>query len=228
MLLLQILQSPRSESETLLLSFDCFLKVAGAFIYPPTPLQAVALFAKLTNLFQLIERDPLTALWNNEASFLCILSPRMASPARVHSVHIKVPYQCGIWSSRNYWSGWKPPHSHLHWGWHDIMEQKASLSGETMAARSGCFFVISGNSAAGSQSRKWVRKVVMGDISVPLMHLFRSRWLQVKMLQMNLIWSRNVYERFLLHLKTEVVDGSDPGENTADAVSWFRTENRVI
>lgn len=88
------------------------------FIYLSIQLffHAVALFPNLTNVLELIEYDPLTAVWNNEASFPHIFSLRMA-PLSCTSVHIKVPYQCGIWGWRNYWSHWEPPYLLLlHWG----------------------------------------------------------------------------------------------------------------
>lgn len=92
--------------------------------------RAVALFPRLTNLLELIEYDPLTAVWNNEASFPHIFSPRMAS-FFCTSVHIKGPYQCGIWGWRNYWSHWEPDPPYLlllHWGNGGFMEPKAVVS----------------------------------------------------------------------------------------------------
>lgn len=47
------------------------------FICLSSPLfHTVALFPKLTNVLELIECDPLTAAWNNEASFPHIFSPQ--------------------------------------------------------------------------------------------------------------------------------------------------------
>lgn len=104
------------------------------------------LFPKLTNILRLIEYDPLTAVWNNEASFPHIFSPRMASLSCT-SVHIKVPYQCGIWGWRNYWSHWEPRPPYLllqHWGRDGIMEPKATLSESGDNGRTGnqVFFLV--------------------------------------------------------------------------------------
>lgn len=105
----------------------------------------VALFPKLTSVLELIEYDPLTAAWNNKASFPHILSPRMASLSYI-LVHIKVPYQCGIWGWRNYWSQWEARTPYLlllHLRRDGIMGQKAMLSesGDNSFAMY-CVFVI--------------------------------------------------------------------------------------
>ena len=101
------------------------------FIYFSSPSSILLLcFSKLTNVLELIEYDPPTAVWNNEASFPHIFSHRMASLSCT-SVNIKVPYQCGIWGWRNYWSHWEPEPPYLlllHWGSDGIMEPKAMLS----------------------------------------------------------------------------------------------------
>ena len=96
------------------------------FIYPAL----LPFCCFVSDVLELIEYDPLTAVWNNEASFPHIFSPRMASLSCT-SVHIKVPYQCGIWGWRNYWSHWEPGPPYLlllHRGRDGIMEAKAMLS----------------------------------------------------------------------------------------------------
>lgn len=138
-------------------------------------LRAVALFPRRTNVLQLIENDPLTAVWNNEASFPHIFSRRMAALSCT-SVHIKVPYQGGIWGWRNYWSAWEPGPPYLlllHWGRDGIMEPKARLSVPRQwldNAWDGCFLGILDNSVFKSGCIKGNQKAtqnlwaVMGSI----------------------------------------------------------------
>lgn len=145
------------------------------FIQPFFFFHAAALFPRRTNVLQLIENDPLTAVWNNEASFPHIFSRRMAALSCT-SVHIKVPYQGGIWGWRNYWSAWEPGPPYLlllHRGRDGIMEPKARLSVRRQwldNAWEGCFLGILDNSVFKSGCIKGNQKAtrnlwaVMGSI----------------------------------------------------------------
>ena len=145
------------------------------FIQPFFFFHAAALFPRRTNVLQLIENDPLTAVWYNEASFPHIFSRRIAALSCT-SVHIKVPYQGGIWGWRNYWSAWElglPYLLLLHWGRDGIMEPKARLSVRRQwldNAWEGCFLGIFYNSVFKSGCIKGNQKAtqnlwaVMGSI----------------------------------------------------------------
>ena len=94
--------------------WESILKITSAFIYlfispsiHPSPFSVLLLcFPKMTNILELIEYDPLTAVWNNKASFPHIFPPTASLSCT--SVHIKEPYRCQIWGWRNYWSRWEP------------------------------------------------------------------------------------------------------------------------
>lgn len=151
-------------------------EMTRAFIYlfiflSTRSFHTVALFPKLTNVLELIEYDPLTAVWNNEASFPHIFSPRMAS-LPCTSVHIKVPYQHGIWGWRNYWSCWEPRPSIFtasapreRWYYGDKshafrVRRQQSYSICFFCYFSGLFFVILDNSIYTSGCMKGTPKVI--------------------------------------------------------------------
>lgn len=85
---------------------------------------SAALFSKLPDVFRLIENDPLTGVWNNEASFPHIFSLRMASLPGT-SVHIKVAYQreSGAEGIIDYWELWPPQFLLLNMRGRAVMRQ---------------------------------------------------------------------------------------------------------